>query len=91
MIFKISFSRYCLESNDFAIETFGIIYLPLAVKVVLSQERCGLVARFAVARLARVPPNYVGASLNFTVARQYYTPTITPYLQKVTVSISANP
>jgi hypothetical protein len=36
-------------------------------------------------------PNFVTASLNFTIARQYYTPTSTPFTQQVTVGISAAP
>ena len=36
--------------------------------------------------------NFATATLNFSIARQYYTPTAgTPFTQKVTVSISAQP
>ena len=33
--------------------------------------------------------NYSTASLNFSIARQYYTPTVSPFLETVTVAIAA--
>ena len=35
--------------------------------------------------------NFITGNLNFTIARQYYTPTVTPFAEQVQVAISAAP